>query len=71
MSQKKHRNHDRAKGKTHTCISLRQDVLETAKELAAKDNRSLSNWVEVLLMEKIEAIESASRAASDLAGSCM
>lgn len=66
MKEKKARNHARAEGKTHTSISLREDVLAAARELAMKENRTLSNWLEVLLMDKIEEIERATRTDFDL-----
>lgn len=49
----KKRNHDRASGKAQTSISLRTEILEAAKAAAEADNRSLSNWLEILLKEKL------------------
>lgn len=43
----------RAKGKTQTSISLREDLLNRAKEVAEGENRSFSNWLENLLAEKL------------------
>lgn len=56
--EKKARNHGRAEGKTQTSISLRRELLEAAKAAAEKDNRSLSNWLEILLKEKLEEAKS-------------
>ena len=53
------RSHNRAESKAQTSISLRKELLDAAKEAADRDNRSLSNWLEILLKEKLEA-ESAS-----------
>jgi hypothetical protein len=52
MNDKK-RSHARAAGKTQTSVSLREDLLEVAKRAAEEDNRSFSNWLEILLMEKL------------------
>ena len=54
MKKEKPRNHSRAEGKAQTSISLRRELLEAAKEAAEKDNRSLSNWLEILLKEKLD-----------------
>jgi len=43
----------RADGKSQTSVSLREEVLEAAREAAARENRSLSNWLENLLAEKL------------------
>lgn len=61
---KKERNHARSEGKTQTSISLRKDILEAAKIAAEKDNRSLSNWLELLLRDKLQTSE-ASRSGSN------
>jgi hypothetical protein len=50
---KKTRSHARAAGKAQTSISLREDLLAAAKAAAEADNRSLSNWLEILLKEKL------------------
>ncbi|MAS93956.1 MAG: hypothetical protein CMO55_12245 [Verrucomicrobiales bacterium] len=47
----------RAKGKTQTSISLREDLLNRAKEAAEGENRSFSNWLENLLAEKLREEE--------------
>jgi hypothetical protein len=57
---KKERSHARSEGKTQTSISLRKEVLDAAKEAAAKDNRSLSNWLELLLKERLQSESSKS-----------
>ena len=54
---KKERSHARSEGKTQTSISLRKDILEAAKIAAEKDNRSLSNWLELLLRDKLQTSE--------------
>lgn len=46
----------RAAGKTATSISLSEDMLEKAKEAAAKDGRSLSNWLEQLIKNSVKLI---------------
>lgn len=52
----------RAEGKTQTSISLREDLLNQAKEAAQGENRSFSNWLENLLAEKLrEEEETASK----------
>ena len=43
----------RAKGKTQTSISLRADLLSEARKAAKGENRSLSNWLENILIEKL------------------
>lgn len=50
----------RAEGKTQTSISLRLDLLERAKEAAREENRSFSNWLENLLVERLSEGESKS-----------
>jgi hypothetical protein len=65
MKKKTTRHGVRADGKAQTSISLRRELLEAAKEAAEKDNRSLSNWLEILLKEKLEA---AKRSTSDQIG---
>jgi hypothetical protein len=58
MTKQKPRNHSRAEGKAQTSISLRRDLLEAAKEAAEQDNRSLSNWLEIILKEKLDEAKS-------------
>jgi hypothetical protein len=53
MKKAKPRSHARAQGKTQTSISLKQELLEAAKLAAEKENRSFSNWLEILLKEKL------------------
>jgi hypothetical protein len=55
MKKAKSRSHDRAAGKGQTSISLRQELLDAAKLAAEKENRSFSNWLEMLLKEKLES----------------
>ena len=53
MKAKKPSRHTvRADNKTQTSISLRADLLAMAKEAAAKEGRSLSNWLEQELRRK-------------------
>lgn len=47
----------RAKGKAATSISLSEDTLEKARALAAQDDRSLSNYIERLINEKLKQLE--------------
>jgi hypothetical protein len=49
MKPEKPRNHQRAKGKVATSISLSDEALKKARVLAQNDNRSLSNWIENLI----------------------
>lgn len=57
-SIKKSRHGVRAPGKTQTSITLREVVLERARAVARADGRSLSNWLEKLLIDKLKiAIE--------------
>ena len=53
MKKKTTRHGVRAEGKTQTSISLRGDLLAAAKKAAGEENRSLSNWLEMLLSEKL------------------
>jgi hypothetical protein len=53
MKKKATRHGVRAEGKTQTSISLRGDLLAAAKKAAGEENRSLSNWLEMLLSEKL------------------
>jgi len=57
MKKANERSHARSEGKTQTSISLRKDILEAAKIAAEKDNRSLSNWLEILLRDKLQSSE--------------
>ena len=47
------RRNRRAEGQTHTSISLDAKILEEARLLAKKDDRSFSKWVELLIKERI------------------
>jgi hypothetical protein len=49
------RHGKRAANKTQTTLSLRKDVLAWAREQAAADGRSLSNWLERLLASQSAA----------------
>ncbi|MGL6351784.1 MAG: hypothetical protein ACRC2U_18455 [Aeromonas sp.] len=53
---KKKTHSRRAAGKTSTSISLSEDTLGKAKALAQKEQRSLSNWIELLITEKTKGI---------------
>lgn len=53
MKMRTSRHGVRAEGKTQTSISLRGDILAAAKKAAEEENRSLSNWLENLLKEKL------------------
>jgi hypothetical protein len=53
MKKSESRHGIRADGKTQTSISLRGDLLAAAKKAAGEENRSLSNWLENLLSEKL------------------
>jgi hypothetical protein len=53
MKKSQSRHGVRAAGKTQTSISLRGDLLAAAKKAAEEENRSLSNWLEMLLSEKL------------------
>ena len=57
MKKAKARSHARAEGKTQTSISLKGELLEAAKIEAEKEGRSFSNWLEMLLKEKLESKE--------------
>jgi len=56
MKTSQSRHGVRADGKTQTSISLRGDLLAAAKKAAGEENRSLSNWLENLLKEKLEPV---------------
>lgn len=62
MEKPKTRHGRRAAGKTQTSISLRADLLASAKAEAEKDGRSFSNWLERLLEEKLKEVEKAPEA---------
>ena len=51
--KKQTRHGKRAPGKTQTSITLNEDLLARAKEAAAKDGRSLSNWLEQLVRRSV------------------
>lgn len=53
MKKAESRHGKRADGKTQTSVSLREELLEAARSAAARENRSLSNWLENLLAEKL------------------
>lgn len=53
MKKRQSRHGVRADGKAQTSISLRGDILAAAKKAAEEENRSLSNWLENLLSEKL------------------
>ena len=57
LMKKQTRHGVRADGKTQTSISLRRELLEAAKKAAERDNRSLSNWLEELLRQKLDAVK--------------
>jgi hypothetical protein len=46
------RQGQRAPGKTQTSISLRVSLLNWAREKADADGRSLSNWIEQMILSK-------------------
>lgn len=46
----------RAVGKTATSVSLSEETLERARQAAAQDGRSLSNWIENLIKTSIKLI---------------
>lgn len=50
--KKESRHGKRAEGKTQTSITLSKETLERGRAAAAKENRSFSNWLEILLQEK-------------------
>jgi hypothetical protein len=54
---KETRHMKRGEGKTQTSISLREDLLAKAKEEAASEGRTLSNWIEQMLREKFPEVE--------------
>jgi predicted HicB family RNase H-like nuclease len=47
--KKQTRHGKRAPGKTQTSITLSEELLARAKEAAARDGRSLSNWLEQIV----------------------
>ncbi len=53
------RHGKRAEGKTQTSISMREDLILRAREEAARDGRSLSNWIEQLLKERFPEVRPA------------
>lgn len=55
-SQKQTRHGKRAEGKTQTSITMSEELLNRAKEAAAKDGRSLSNWIEQLIKKSAPLI---------------
>jgi hypothetical protein len=65
MKKAKERSHARSEGKTQTSISLRKDILEAAKIAAEKDNRSLSNWLELLLRDKLQSSEASTSGSNE------
>ena len=48
------RSHGRASGKTATSISLDEDLLKKARELAEQDGRTFSNWIEQQLKDALK-----------------
>ena len=72
MGVDKRRGQRRAPDKTQTSISLRRATLERAREAAAKDGRTFSNWLEQMLRAKFEEEDSRSAEAEadkdDLSG---
>ena len=56
VASKASKHGKRADGKAQTSISMREDLMERARAEAAKDGRSLSNWLEQLLREKFPDI---------------
>lgn len=48
------RAHGRAAGKTATSISLDEDLLKKARELAEQDGRTFSNWIEQQLKDALK-----------------
>lgn len=44
----------RADGKTATSISISENLLRTARDAAAADGRSLSNWIEQQLKDALQ-----------------
>lgn len=49
----KYKTPKRSEGNAQTSISLKKESLTEGRALAAKDNRTFSNWVEQLIQEKI------------------
>lgn len=47
----------RAKGQTQTSLSMSESILAKAREAAAEDKRSLSQWIELMLEEHFAAQE--------------
>lgn len=54
--QTESRHGKRADGKTQTSVTLREDLLSLAREAAAADGRSFSNWLERLMLEKLPGL---------------
>lgn len=52
MSGRKARTPQRAPENSQTSISMRSDVLEAARAEARAEGRSLSNWLQRLLLAK-------------------
>jgi hypothetical protein len=44
----------RAAGKTSTSISLDEDLLKKARDLAEQDGRTFSNWIEQQLKDALK-----------------
>lgn len=44
----------RAVGKTSTTVSLDEELLKKARELAAEDGRTFSNWIEQQLKDALK-----------------
>lgn len=44
----------RAAGKTSTSISLDEELLQKARELAEQDGRTFSNWIEQQLKDALK-----------------
>jgi hypothetical protein len=57
MKKPKKRSHARAPGRTQTSISLKVELLLAAKLAAEKESRSFSNWLEILLKDKLATLE--------------
>jgi len=72
MSTKKRSGSRRAADKAQTSISLRNDLLQRARESAAEEGRTFSNWLEQMLRAKFEEEDSRSAEAEadkdDLSG---
>lgn len=50
------RHGKRADGKSQTSLSMREDLMNRAREEAAKEGRTLSNWIEQMLKEKFPEV---------------